>query len=471
MERMLLDGLEKFTKEEQADILKSYQFAVNAHKGAYRKSGEEYVTHPIAVAQILLDSQKDCTTICAGLLHDVIEDTTYTDEDILSLFKNERGMDVVKLVEGVTKVGRRVDRSKQAITYASLRKLMTSCASDIRVVEVKLADRLHNMRTAMYWSEETRKRKIQETTQVYIPLAERTGAYRIKNELEDLCFQYTYPDKYQAVAEEGRILALKSENEMKDIMTSVQGGLTREKIASQVTCRIKNLYGLYLDFERYKTHKKASEDMISLKIILQNLKDCYVALGIVNSLYPSKSVVDFISNPKPNDYRSIHDIITSPSGENYLVKIRDKKMETTAAYGMSYDSFMNHGGFQIFQSVFSFDDESANDKVFFQKIEKDIFKKTVDFFDRDGHRRSLPKGATVLDFAYSIHTDIGIHMALALVNGNRVDKTYRIKDGDQINIITNSAYMIPSEEDIKIAKTVYAKETIKKEIERVLRNI
>lgn len=467
---MLLNGLERFTKEEQEDILKSYQFAVNAHKGVYRKSGEEYVTHPIAVAQILLDSQKDCTTVCAGLLHDVIEDTDYTAEDILSLFQNERGKDVVKLVEGVTKVGRRVDMSKQAITYASLRKLMTSCASDIRVVEVKLADRLHNMRTAKYWSEETRKRKILETTQVYIPLAERTGAYRIKNELEDICFQYTYPDKYQAVAEEGRILALKSENEMKDIMTNIQDGLTREKIASQVTYRIKNLYGLYLDFERYKKNQKSSEDMISLKIILQNLKDCYVALGIVNGLYPSKSVVDFISNPKPNDYRSIHDIITSPSGENYLVKIRDKKMETTAAYGMSYDSFLHRGGFQMFQSVFTFDDESSNDKAFFQKIEKDIFKKTVDFFDRDGHRRSLPQGATALDFAYSIHTTIGLHMGLALVNGNSVEKNYRIKDGDQINIITGN-YELPTEEDIKIAKTVYAKETMKKELKRVLRGI
>uniref|UniRef100_UPI0040292170 HD domain-containing protein n=1 Tax=Candidatus Ventrenecus sp. TaxID=3085654 RepID=UPI0040292170 len=470
MERMLLNGLERFSEEEQKDILKSYQFAVNAHNGVYRKSGEEYVTHPIAVAQILLDSQKDCTTVCAGLLHDVIEDTDYTAEDILSLFQNERGQDVVKLVEGVTKVGRRVDMSKQAITYASLRKLMTSCASDIRVVEVKLADRLHNMRTAKYWSEETRKRKILETTQVYIPLAERTGAYRIKNELEDICFQYTYPDKYQAVAEEERILALKSENEMKDIMTSVQDGLTREKIASQVTYRIKNLYGLYLDFERYKKNQKASEDMISLKIILQNLKDCYVALGIVNGLYPSKSVVDFISNPKPNDYRSIHDIITSPSGENYLVKIRDKKMETTAAYGMSYDSFLHRGGFQMFQSVFTFDDESSNDKAFFQKIEKDIFKKTVDFFDRDGHRRSLPQGATALDFAYSIHTTIGLHMGLAIVNGNSVEKNYRIKDGDQINIITGN-YELPTEEDIKIAKTVYAKETMKKELKRVLRGI
>lgn len=467
---MLLNGLERFSEEEQKDILKSYQFAVNAHNGVYRKSGEEYVTHPIAVAQILLDSQKDCTTVCAGLLHDVIEDTDYTAEDILSLFQNERGQDVVKLVEGVTKVGRRVDMSKQAITYASLRKLMTSCASDIRVVEVKLADRLHNMRTAKYWSEETRKRKILETTQVYIPLAERTGAYRIKNELEDICFQYTYPDKYQAVAEEERILALKSENEMKDIMTSVQDGLTREKIASQVTYRIKNLYGLYLDFERYKKNQKASEDMISLKIILQNLKDCYVALGIVNGLYPSKSVVDFISNPKPNDYRSIHDIITSPSGENYLVKIRDKKMETTAAYGMSYDSFLHRGGFQMFQSVFTFDDESSNDKAFFQKIEKDIFKKTVDFFDRDGHRRSLPQGATALDFAYSIHTTIGLHMGLAIVNGNSVEKNYRIKDGDQINIITGN-YELPTEEDIKIAKTVYAKETMKKELKRVLRGI
>lgn len=470
MERMLLNGLERFSEEEQKDILKSYQFAVNAHNGVYRKSGEEYVTHPIAVAQILLDSQKDCTTVCAGLLHDVIEDTDYTAEDILSLFQNERGQDVVKLVEGVTKVGRRVDMSKQAITYASLRKLMTSCASDIRVVEVKLADRLHNMRTAKYWSEETRKRKILETTQVYIPLAERTGAYRIKNELEDICFQYTYPDKYQAVAEEERILALKSENEMKDIMTSVQDGLTREKIASQVTYRIKNLYGLYLDFERYKKNQKASEDMISLKIILQNLKDCYAALGIVNGLYPSKSVVDFISNPKPNDYRSIHDIITSPSGENYLVKIRDKKMETTAAYGMSYDSFLHRGGFQMFQSVFTFNDESSNDKAFFQKIEKDIFKKTVDFFDRDGHRRSLPQGATALDFAYSIHTTIGLHMGLAIVNGNSVEKNYRIKDGDQINIITGN-YELPTEEDIKIAKTVYAKETMKKELKRVLRGI
>ncbi len=470
MERMLLNGLERFSEEEQKDILKSYQFAVNAHKGVYRKSGEEYVTHPIAVAQILLDSQKDCTTVCAGLLHDVIEDTDYTAEDILNLFQNERGKDVVKLVEGVTKVGRRVDISKQAITYASLRKLMTSCASDIRVVEVKLADRLHNMRTAKYWSEETRKRKIQETTQVYIPLAERTGAYRIKNELEDICFQYADPNNYKKMMTEKIILLSKSKAEMADIIGSIQDDLIRENIKGKINYRIKNLYGLYLDFKRYEKNQTASEDMISLKIILENLKDCYVALGIVNGLYPSKQVVDYIGNPKPNDYRSIHDIITSPSGENYLVKIRDQKMETTAAYGMSYDSFINHGGFQIFQSVFAFDHECSNDEDFCQKIETDILKKTVDFFDRDGHRRSLPQGATVLDFAYSIHTSIGLHMGLAIVNGTSVDKDYCIKDGDQINITTGT-YKLPAPEDIKIAKTVYAKETMKKELKRVLRGI
>ena len=470
MERMLLNGLERFSEEEQKDILKSYQFAVNAHKGVYRKSGEEYVTHPIAVAQILLDRQKDCTTVCAGLLHDVIEDTDYTAEDILNLFQNERGKDVVKLVEGVTKVGRRVDISKQAITYASLRKLMTSCASDIRVVEVKLADRLHNMRTAKYWSEETRKRKIQETTQVYIPLAERTGAYRIKNELEDICFQYADPNNYKKMMTEKIILLSKSKAEMADIIGSIQDDLIRENIKGKINYRIKNLYGLYLDFKRYEKNQTASEDMISLKIILENLKDCYVALGIVNGLYPSKQVVDYIGNPKPNDYRSIHDIITSPSGENYLVKIRDQKMETTAAYGMSYDSFINHGGFQIFQSVFAFDHECSNDEDFCQKIETDILKKTVDFFDRDGHRRSLPQGATVLDFAYSIHTSIGLHMGLAIVNGTSVDKDYCIKDGDQINITTGT-YKLPAPEDIKIAKTVYAKETMKKELKRVLRGI
>lgn len=470
MERMLLNGLERFSEEEQKDILKSYQFAVNAHKGVYRKSGEEYVTHPIAVAQILLDSQKDCTTVCAGLLHDVIEDTDYTAEDILNLFQNERGKDVVKLVEGVTKVGRRVDISKQAITYASLRKLMTSCASDIRVVEVKLADRLHNMRTAKYWSEETRKRKIQETTQVYIPLAERTGAYRIKNELEDICFQYADPNNYKKMMTEKIILLSKSKAEMADIIGSIQDDLIRENIKGKINYRIKNLYGLYLDFKRYEKNQTASEDMISLKIILENLKDCYVALGIVNGLYPSKQVVDYIGNPKPNDYRSIHDIITSPNGENYLVKIRDQKMETTAAYGMSYDSFINHGGFQIFQSVFAFDHECSNDEDFCQKIETDILKKTVDFFDRDGHHRSLPQGATVLDFAYSIHTSIGLHMGLAIVNGTSVDKDYCIKDGDQINI-TTGAYKLPAPEDIKIAKTVYAKETMKKELKRVLRGI
>ena len=269
---------------------------------------------------------------------------------------------------------------------------------------------------------------------------------------------------------EKRILFSKSKAEMSDIIGSIQDDLIREKIKGKISYRIKNLYGLYLDFKRYEKNQTASEDMISLKIILENLKDCYVALGIVNGLYPSKKVVDYIGNPKPNDYRSIHDIITSPSGENYLVKIRDQKMETTAAYGMGYDSFINHGGFQIFQSVFAFDHECSNDEDFCQKIETDILKKTVDFFDRDGHRRSLPQGATVLDFAYSIHTSIGLHMGLAIVNGTSVDKDYCIKDGDQINI-TNGAYKLPTLEDIKIAKTVYAKETMKKELKRVLRGI
>ncbi len=471
MEKMVLQGLERFNEEEQENILKAYWFAVKAHAGVKRKSGEEYVSHPIAVAQILIDGHKDCSTVCAGLLHDVIEDTSYTSESILNLFDSKRGPEIVKLVEGVTKVSRRFDMSKQAITYASLRKLMTSCASDVRVVEVKLADRLHNMRTAEFWNEETRQRKILETTEVYIPLAERTGAYRIKNELEDICFKYTYPKEYEIVKQEGKQLMDKYEGEMKDVSYRIQNNLEKEGLESNITYRIKNLYGLYLEFERYKTKKKSSEDILSIKIILKELRDCYLALGVVNQLYPSKSVIDFISNPKPNDYQSIHDVITTSSGENYLVKIRDQKMEIHDAYGMSSDRFQNKGGFHIFQSVFTFDDDSVNDKAFYKKIEKDILKKTVDFFDKSGHRRSLPTGATALDFAYAIHSTIGLKMSKAIVNGDIVDKNYRIKDNDQISIITSDDYVCPTPEDIKIAKTVYAKETIRKEMNRILRRI
>lgn len=471
MEQMVLKGLERFTEEEQKDILASYWFAVKAHAGVKRKSGEEYVTHPIAVAQILMDGQKDCTTVCAGLLHDVIEDTSYTAEDILELFSLKRGLEVVKLVEGVTKVGRRVDMSKQAITYATLRKLMTSCASDIRVVEVKLADRLHNMRTAMFWSEETRKRKIEETIQVYIPLAERTGAYRIKNELEDICFKYNWPRKYDIVQNEAENLMEKYQEEMENIKNNFVTSLQNEGIEGVVSYRIKNLYGLYLEFQRYKTREKSSEDILSLKIILQEWRECYEALAIVNRLYPSKNVIDFISNPKPNDYKSLHSVITASSGENYLVKIRDTEMEKHDAYGMSFDSFKHHGGSNIFQSVFAFDGESPNDKSFYKKVEKDIFKETVDFFDRSGHRRSLPLGATALDFAYFLHTDIGSHMGYAFVNGNQVDKNYRIKDNDQISIITYDTPMVPTVEDLKKVHTVFARETIRKLVKKISRSV
>lgn len=301
MEKMVLQGLERFNEEEQENILKAYWFAVKAHAGVKRKSGEEYVSHPIAVAQILIDGHKDCSTVCAGLLHDVIEDTSYTSESILNLFDSKRGPEIVKLVEGVTKVSRRFDMSKQAITYASLRKLMTSCASDVRVVEVKLADRLHNMRTAEFWNEETRQRKILETTEVYIPLAERTGAYRIKNELEDICFKYTYPKEYEIVKQEGKQLMDKYEGEMKDVSYRIQNNLEKEGLESNITYRIKNLYGLYLEFERYKTKKKSSKELsdfplqINLAISLHAPNDRLRNLLMpISKAYPLKELMEAV---------------------------------------------------------------------------------------------------------------------------------------------------------------------------------
>lgn len=455
----------------QADlslIVKAYNFAQSAHEGQVRNSGENFFIHPFNVAVILADLNMDTDTIIAGLLHDVIEDTDRSYEVVAEEF----GIEIADLVEGVTKLKKLNYKTKQESQAENLRKMVLAMAKDIRVIIVKLADRLHNMRTLEYMRDEKRKEKALETLEIYAPLAHRLGISKIKWELEDLSLRYLDPENYYDLVD--RVSKRRQEREayVKIIVETLSKKLDEVKIRYDISGRPKNFYSIYKKMVHQGKAFEQIFDLTAIRIIVDDMKDCYEVLGIVHSLWkplPGR-FKDYIAMPKPNMYQSIHTTVIGLKGEIFEVQIRTWEMHRTAEYGIAAHWKYKEG----INKSDSFDDKltwlrqlmewqsDLNDPTdFMETLKIDFFTDEVFIFTPKGDVINLPDGSTPIDFAYRVHTEVGNKCVGAKVDGRIVPLNYKLKNGNIVEVITSPNSNGPSRDWIKIVKSTQAKTKIR----------
>lgn len=456
-------------------IKKAYYLAEELHKGQKRQSGEDYIIHPLNVADILAQMHADRDTICAALLHDTLEDTPISKEEIAENF-NET---VANLVEGVTKISRMNFNSKEEQNMANTRKIITSITDDLRIVIIKLADRLHNMRTLQYKSENKQKENAEETLLLYVPLADRIGAHILKTELEDLSLQYLYPDEYKRIEEQRYQIEENSNSHLQEMLEKIHALLDDKQISHQIKGRVKNIYGIY---KRQKEGKKLSEihDLVALKVMVDSFDNCFVTLGQVHANYHAinSRFKDYINNPKTNMYQSLHTTVYGAEDKLIQTQIRTFDMDKIATYGLTAYWDINSGNartimqeklrkkYQFFDSLVEINKEFSDNKAFVNQIKKEVLSKRIFIQAKDGRVIELPVNSTVIDLAYKIHTDIGNTLTSAMVNNIPVDYDHTLQNKDRVTIITDTLSEGPTEDWLKKAKTTRAKRKIKEYIKK-----
>lgn len=458
-------------------IEKAYRIAYDAHQGQVRKSGEPYIIHPLCVAIILADLEMDKETIVAGLLHDVVEDTVMTDEEI----RKEFGDEVALLVDGVTKLGQlSYDADKVEVQAENLRKMFLAMAKDIRVILIKLADRLHNMRTLKYMTPEKQREKAKETMEIYAPLAQRLGISKIKIELDDLSLKYLEPEAYRELG--AQIAQRKSAREeyVQSLVDEVKKHIEDAGIQAEVSGRAKHFFSIYKKMKNQNKTLDQIYDLFAIRIIVDSVKDCYAALGVIHEMYipiPGR-FKDYIAMPKPNMYQSLHTTLIGPTGQPFEIQIRTKEMHRTAEYGIAahwkYKEASNNGGVAAqttvseeeklswLRQILEWQRDMSDNKEFMSmlKSDLDLFSDTVFCFTPTGDVKNLPNGSTPIDFAYSIHSAVGNKMVGAKVNGKLVPIDYVIKNGDRVEVITSQNSKGPSRDWLNIVKSTQAKNKI-----------
>lgn len=474
-----------FRGEDEKRIRAAYVFSESAHTGQLRRSGDPYITHSLQAAKILAESGMDTTTIIAGLLHDVPEDTTITLETIQKQF----GDDVAYLVQGITKLGKiKLRESKEEYYLENLRRMFLAMAQDIRVVIVKLADRLHNMRTLEHVPKEKRVRIARETFEIYGPIANRLGIGEIKNELEDLCFQYLQPEAYQLTKDiQSRYLSQGKEY-IDETSVLIRSVLAKEKIkVLDIHGRTKNLYRLYKKLERHDMDITRVYDLVAIRIIVPEIADCYEALGIIHREYRPMvgRIKDYISLPKPNGYQSLHTTIFGPKGRIVEVQIRTQKMHTEAELGIAahwfYAEEANRGWRSLFRKKSKPVDLTKDltwvrqlqawqkeigrdDQEFLHGLKIDFFKNHIFAFTPKGDIIDLPEEATPVDFAYAIHSEIGNAAVGAKADGKIIPIDQPIQNGQVIEILTEKNKKKASRDWLAFAKTSNAKSHIRRSV-------
>ena len=451
-------------------IMKAYDYAYSKHKDQVRQSGEAYIIHPVHVAYILADIGLDDSTICAALLHDVVEDTDATDNDI----KKEFGEEISEMVDGVTKLGKINYTSKEEQQVENYRKMFLAMGKDIRVILIKLADRLHNMRTLKYLNREKQIRIATETMSLYAPLANRLGIYSLKWELEDLSFKYLYPEDYRELVEG---IDKKREERLKfidQIMEEIRVQLKKQKIDAEITGRAKHLYSIYRKMQRDNKTLDQIYDLFALRIIVNSVKDCYAALGVVHELYnpmPGR-FKDYISVPKPNMYQSLHTTLIGPKGTPFEVQIRTWDMHRVAEFGIAAHwaykeaSFMGgrKANVQVSEDKLSWLRETLewqkdieDPQEFLNTLKTELFEDEVYVFTPKGKIQVLPRGSTPIDFAYSIHEEIGNRMTGCKINSKMMPIVTKLENGDIVEILTSDKAKGPSRDWLKFVKSTQAK--------------
>ncbi|HEX3462849.1 MAG TPA: bifunctional (p)ppGpp synthetase/guanosine-3',5'-bis(diphosphate) 3'-pyrophosphohydrolase [Candidatus Elarobacter sp.] len=441
-----------------------YEVADHAHEGQRRASGEPYVAHPLAVADILADLELDRATIAAALLHDVVEDTVLTNEEVADKF----GAEIAALVDGVTKLTRIPYQSKEDAQVENLRKMFLAMAKDIRVIIIKLADRLHNMRTLSSLPAAKQQAIAQETIEIYAPIAHRLGIWRVKWDLEDLALRYLDPDAYRDIAE--RVAKKRNEREeaVSRVIAEMKAEFDKVGIKGDITGRPKHFYSIHTKMQKGRDFSTIY-DLTAVRIIVDSVKDCYGALGLVHAMWkplPGR-FKDYIAMPKPNMYQSLHTTVVGPGGDPLEVQIRTWEMHRTSEYGIAAHWHYKEGGknddsekLAWLRSLLEWQNDMRDSRMFMENLKVSLFDTQVFIFSPKGDVFSMPASATPLDFAYQVHTDVGHHCVGAKVNGKIVPLDSHIKNGDIVEILTNKSSK-PSLDWLSIVKTSGAKHKIK----------
>jgi GTP pyrophosphokinase len=465
----LLEKVRGYSPDTDLELLRrAYVFSALEHKGQVRHSGEPYLVHPLEVADILADMKLDVVCVSAGLLHDVVEDTLTTPERIRETF----GEDVAHIVEGVTKISAITFSSSEERQVENFRKMLLAMVDDIRVILVKLADRLHNMRTLQFMTEERRIRTAQETLDIYAPIANRLGMSKIKNELEELSFKYLEPKAYESLQSrvEGKRRA--TEGVIDELILDVRGKLHDAQIpVVSIDGRIKRLYSIWLKLKRQKIDLDQVYDFVALRIVTSSVKDCYAALGTIHQTWspvPGR-IKDFIAMPRPNGYQSLHTSVISDHGFPFEVQIRTEEMDRHAEEGIAAHWKYKEGRvgagrdeqyFQWLRQLLEWQQEVRDPQEFLTNLKIDLYPEEVYTFTPRGQVKALPRGSTPVDFAYAIHTDVGHHCVGARVNGRMVPLRTRLKNGDIVEVVTQASHK-PSRDWLNFVATSRARNKIK----------
>ena len=466
----LLEKLSEYNLDEIEIVRKAYDYAANLHLGQMRQSGEPYISHPLNVAYILAEMHADRDTICAGLLHDTLEDTSITKEDI----SHDFNQNIANLVDGVTKLSKMNFSSKQDQNYANTRKIITGITEDVRIIIIKLADRLHNMRTLEYKSEFKQKENSLETMEIFVPLAYYIGAYRIKSELEDLSLRYLKPDMYKKIEEQKNKIEESSEKCLKEMLYKIKEILNDKFIPNEIKVRTKNIYGIY---KRLNAGQKISDihDLLALKIMVDNIENCYKTLYLIHSkYYPiNERFKDYICNPKTNMYQSLHTTVFGPDDKLVQTQIRTFDMDKIASFGLTAYWIQEDGKardimqkdlkqkFQFFKSLTEINSMFGDNQDFVNQVKAELFADKVYVYTTKGDILELPKGSTPIDFAYKLGSDIGNTMVGAFVNNKLVPINYVLCNKDRVRIITDDLSFGPREDWIDKVHTSLAKRKIK----------
>ncbi len=467
----ITDVVSTYIDDPDLDLIRrAYVFSARAHEGQVRLSGEPYLSHPLHVAKILADMRMDEPTVAAGLLHDTVEDTDTTIDDIADIF----GEEVADIVDGVTKIGMMDFESKAIAKAENIRKMILAMAEDIRVLMVKLADRLHNMSTLDFQKSYKQLLIAQETLDIYSPLANRLGLYMVKRELEDLCLYYLKPDIYQNITDGLQRQHTLGKEYIDKVLGLLHDVLESNELKGSITGRTKHKYSIYNKMVRQGLKLEEVHDIIAFRVVVESVKECYAVLGLVHSMWMPVAgrFKDYISIPKANMYQSLHTTVVGPEGERIEIQIRTEEMQKVAEYGVAAHWQYKESGvsaskqnrdaerFSWLRQIMDWQRELEDPREFMSSLRFDLFTEEVYIFTPGGDIKELPDGATPVDFAYSIHTDVGNHCTGAKVNGRLVPLTTALKNGDTVEIFTDKKRK-PSHDWLKFVKTAKARTRIK----------